>query len=185
MGTVIAIESEGGVVIAGDTRETRGGTVRSDNVKRVFDLGGAGTGAVGEAGDVDEFGRRLASEVRNRKLETDRDPDIGWIARAAAEVAEATGVEAVVGAPDDEGVPRVRRVGPDGSVLEDTTVALGTGAQLALGRLEDADLDRTLEETATLAREVVDTVSNRDTETGGDVDVWTLEASGSAEADPD
>lgn len=189
MGTVIAIESAGGVVIAGDSRETRGGTVRSESVKRVFDLGGAGAGAVGDAGDVDEFGRRLAEEVRTRKLETDREPEIGWIARAAAEVAEATGVEAVVGAPDEEGVPRVRRVGPDGSVLEDATVALGTGAQLAIGRLEGVDLDRPLEETATLAREIMDAVSNRDTETGGDVDVWTLDGSrpagdeGSAGAD--
>jgi proteasome beta subunit len=174
MGTVIAIESEGGVVIAGDSRETRGGTVRSDSVKRVFDLGGAGTGAVGDAGDVDEFGRRLAEEVRRRKLETDRDPEIGWVARAAAEVATETGVEAVVGASDEEGVPRVRQVGSDGSVLGDTTVALGSGAQLAIGHLEDADLGLTLEETATLAREVMDTVENRDTETGGDVDVWTL-----------
>lgn len=174
MGTVVAIESDGGAVIAGDSRETRGGTVQSDNVKRVFDLDGVGAGAVGDAGDVDEFARRLESELRSRTMETDREPEIGWVARAAAEIASDVGVEAVVGAPDEEGVGRIRQVGSDGSVLEDTTVALGSGAPVAMGRLEGADAAVDLETAADLARDVVETTAERDTESGGDVDVWTL-----------
>lgn len=174
MGTVVAIEAEGGVVIAGDSRQTRGGTVRSDSAERAFDLDGAGAGAVGDVGNVDEFRRRLSSELRSRRLETEEDPDVGWVARAAAEVASATGVEAVVGAPDEDGVPRVRRVGADGSVLADRTVALGSGAQLALGRLEAVDLDLSVAEAEDLVRDVLETVAERDTETGGDVEVWSM-----------
>lgn len=174
MGTVVAIESDAGVVIAGDSRETRGNTVTSETVERVFDLDGIGAGAVGGAGDVDEFRRRLESELRSRRLETDGDPDLGWIARAAAEIAEATGVDAVVGARDDDGLARLRQVGPDGSVLENELVALGSGAPVALGRLEGADPDVDLAATEERAREAVETAAERDTGTGGDVDTWTL-----------
>lgn len=171
---MVAIETDAGVVLAGDTRTTTGGTVTSDSVQRVFDLDGAGAGAVGDPGDVDEFGRRLESELRTHEMETDTGTALNWIARTAAETATATGVEAVVGARDADGVARIRRVGPDGSVLEDATVALGSGAPVALGRLEDADLGADLDETAALARDVVAVAAERDVETGGDVDVWTL-----------
>lgn len=174
MATVVAIEASGGIVIAGDSRETQGSTVTSERADRVFDLDGAGVGAVGDAGDVDEFRRRLDSELRSRELETDRDPDLGWIARAAAEITSETGVEAVVGARDDEGVPGLRQIGPDGSVLENGTVALGSGAPVALGRLEGTDPDVDLAAAEERARAAVGAAAERDTGTGGDVDVWTL-----------
>ena len=174
MGTVLAITSAGGVVIAGDSRATSDGTVTSEHAQRVFDFDAVGTGAVGTPGDVDEYGRRLESELRRRRLESDVAPDLQWVSRAAAEITADLGVDAVVGATDDSGDPGITRVGSDGSVLSDATVALGSGAALATGRLEGVDRDRDLESTVELAREVLDSVADRDPETGGETSVWTL-----------
>jgi len=173
MGTVIAFEADGGVAIAGDTRTTAGGTVTGE-VQRVFDLEEVGAGAAGDSGSVQAFGRGLDAALRERAFERDGPLGPDELARAAAEVAEDVGVEAVVATRDADGVARVRQVGPDGSVLEGPVVALGSGAGLALGRLEAMGLDVDAGALAATARDVLETVAARDAGTGEDVDVWTL-----------
>lgn len=174
MGTVVAIETAGGVAIAGDRRATRGGTVTGASADRVLDLDEVGAGAVGDPGDVDEFGRRLEAEVEEFERDRDRAVDVEALGRIAARVAEATGVEAAVATRDGEGAARLRQVGPDGSVLDDPVGAFGSGAQIALGRLDTADRDRDLAGSEAFVRDVVETVAERDPETGEDVDVWSL-----------
>lgn len=174
MGTVVAIETSGGAAIAGDRLATRGGTVTSGGAERVVDLDEVGGGAVGEQGDVDEFHRRLDSELRSERMEREREIDVDLLARIAARIAEDAGVTAVVSTHDDEGVARIRQVGPDGSVLSGPIVAIGSGAQVALGRLEAAERERDLRSTEELARETIETVAERDTDTGEEVDLWSL-----------
>lgn len=174
MGTVVGIESDGGAVVAGDTRVAEDGSVTSEGGRRVFDLGDVGAGATGDPGDVQAFGRRLDAALREREHDADDAVEVDVVARIASTVAEETGVEAVVAARDGEGVARVRRVGPDGGVLEGPTVALGSGAAVALGRLAAADLAVDVAATEALAREILAAVAQRDAETGSDLDVWTL-----------
>lgn len=174
MGTVVAIETTGGAAIAGDRLATRGGTVTSGSAERVFDLDAVGAGAVGEEGDVDAFRRRLDAELRSERMERHREIDVEVLARIAAEIAGDVGVEAVVATRDEEGVARIRQIGPDGSVLPGPVVALGSGAPIALGRLEAADRDRDLDATEELVRETVETVAERDADTGEVVDRWSL-----------
>jgi proteasome beta subunit len=173
MGTVVAIETAAGAVLAADKRTLRRGTV-TEGPKRVFDLDGAGAAAVGDQGDVDEFGRRLESEVRSDRTERDRKVNVDRLARVAAEVASAAGVDAVVAAHDEDGVARIRQVDDEGAVLEGPFVALGSGAQIATGRLEGADRDRALDAAEDLARETLETVAERDPETGEEITVWSL-----------
>lgn len=174
MGTVVAIETASGVAIAGDKRTTRGGTVTSESADRVLDLDEIGAGAVGDEGDVDEFHRRLEAEVSEIELEGGREIDVELLGRVAAGIAEDTGVEAVVATYDDDGVVRLRQVGSDGSVLPDSFTAIGSGAQTALGRLETADRDRDLSATEEFVREVVESVAERNSDTGEEVDSWSL-----------
>lgn len=174
MGTVVAIESERGIGIASDTRAVDGGTVTGERDSRVLALDDVGVGVVGSPGDVQAFQRQVELEFRRERLERDDDPDVDEFARVAARRAEAVGVDAVVGARDPEGIARLREVRADGRVLEATDVALGSGAQVAYGRLEDLDAG-TGDDPGALARDVVGTVIERDTATGGEVDVWTLE----------
>lgn len=181
MGTIVAIETDDGVAIAGDRRTTHSGTVTGDTANRVFDLDGIGAGAVGQEGDVDEFRRQLEAELREAELERGMDVDADSLGRIAARVAQDAGVDAVVAARDGDGAARLRQVGPDGSVLSDRSAAVGTGAELALGRLESADRDVDLAATEEFLRETVESLAERDPETGDEVELWSL-ASESTEA---
>lgn len=175
MGTIVGLESAGGTVLAGDRLVTQETVVKSRNERKVFDFESAGVAATGEPGGVDEFAGTLESEIRRYQTEQERTMRIDPLANVAADVAEATEVDAIVSTFDPDSVARIRQVGRDGSILADETVALGSGAAVALGRLDDADLDVDIETATSLAREVLATVAERDAGTGTDVDVWRLE----------
>ncbi|MEF8781190.1 MAG: 20S proteasome subunit A/B, partial [Haloferacaceae archaeon] len=178
MGTLVAVETDGGAAIAGDRRVTDDGVVESESAERVFgfevDSGSVGAGALGESGDPGEFRRRLRAELEEANRRHQGPIDVDVLGRVAARAAERTDVEAVVAARDGDGVARIRRVGADGSVLSGEAFALGSGAGIALGRLEAADPSRDLESTESLVREVLATVASRDAATGEAVEVWSL-----------
>lgn len=77
-------------------------------------------------------------------------------------------------AHDADGIVRLREVGAEGQIFESTTVALGDGAELAAGQLETIDQALDIDETATAVADIIEVVAERDTTTGGDVDVWSL-----------
>lgn len=190
-GTVVAVETTSGVGIAGDRRLTGGGTVRSESAERVFeftvdsdsdpDTGPlAGAGVVGDPGGVKAFERRLQIELEDADRAHAGEPAVDAIARIAGRVASEAGVAAAVAARDEEGVPRLRRIDRDGSILTTTAVALGSGAEIALGLLESAELAEQADEITVVAsflRETLETVAVRDPLTGDAIDVWTLSAS--------
>lgn len=174
MSTIVGIETDRGTLLAGDRVNVEGGTRVSDGVRRVFDFEDAGAAAVGEPGAIDEFERRLSTETRAYRIEHDEPMAVGRLARTAAPIAEEAGVDAIVSARDGEERARLRSVGRDGSVLSDETVAFGSGAQLALGQLEGTDLGGDLEAAEARVRDLFSAIAERDTETGDEIDVWTL-----------
>lgn len=172
MGTIVGIRVAEGVVLAGDRRTMDGPVVRSDADQRVFDYGEVGVAAIGEPGAVDEFDRLVEAEFRTEGLE--EELTITKAARIAASVAETANVDAVVGAHDDEAVAHLREVRRDGSTLETELTAMGSGAEIALGRLEGAAGDLDLDGAESLVREAFEAVAERDAETGEEIDVWRL-----------
>jgi proteasome beta subunit len=174
MATVVAVEVPDGVVVAGDRRATDGGTVASDALERVFGVGSAGAGVAGDPAAVQAFRRHFERELRSEELQRGSDLDAESVAGIAARESERAGVSAAVAARDRAGVARLREVGADGRVLPEQTVALGSGAALALGRLEATPFDGDVEETTALLREILAAVAERDAATGDTVDVWTL-----------
>ncbi|WP_435181656.1 20S proteasome subunit A/B [Halorussus sp. AFM4] len=175
MATIVGIEVDGGAVLAGDRRLTEGGTVSSDSKRHVFDLDGVGAAAVGAGGDVDEFRRRLDAEVDSYETEHGEPMSIDRLVSVASDVAAAEGVEAVVAARDGDDVPRVRGIDSDGGVIGDDALAFGSGAQLALGVLEGREQGIGPDDAEALARDAVDAAADRDTDTGGEVDVYRLD----------
>lgn len=174
MSTIVGVETDGGTVLAGDTVQTGGGTKVSDSVHRVFDFETAGAAAVGDPGDIAEFERQLQSETKQYRLEREKPMGIDTLARAAAGVAEAAGVDAIVSAYDDDSIARIRSIGRDGAVLDDETVAFGSGTELALGQLEDMDFEGDVDAVEGQVRDLFSTISERDVETGADLETWTL-----------
>ena len=170
MPTVVAFETEAGAVLAADRLIVENDRVSSKNAERIAAFGDCGAAAVA---DPDQFRRELDGERRAYGADHDTDPGIEAFVRMATNVAAAVGTDAAVIARDDDGHARVRAVYADGSVIDDSPVALGTGAELAFGRLE-AGVPEDPAEAEPFAREVIEGVAERDTRTGDEADVWTL-----------
>jgi proteasome beta subunit len=175
MGTVVAVETDGGVAVAANTGVVEDGGVTTEGARRLFAFDGALAGAVGDQGDVDEFGRRVDAKRRKLDVEAGRRVELEPFVRLAADVADDVGVEAVVAARDDVGRARFRRVDPEGATLEASRkTAIGSGASVAFGRLESATVGPDLAGAVELARESVETARDRDSETAADVEVAEL-----------
>ena len=175
MATIVGIEVDGGAAIAGDRLLTEGGSVKSESKQHVFDFGDAGAAAVGDSGGVDEFRRRLESEIRDHETQHGESMEITRLGNVASDIAEDEGVEAIVAARDDRNVARIRGIGADGSVLTDATIALGSGAQFAIGILEGTERGISLDSGEDLVRDAIDTAAERDTATGDEVDTYRLD----------
>lgn len=174
MGTVVGVRLRDGVALAADRRATSGGSVRSESLDKLFEFDTAGAVAAGEASGIQEFGRKLDTEIR--RLRTERgDVRIDPLARFASDLAIETGVEAIVAGRDGDGTTQVRAIDSTSGELEEDVLARGTGAQLALGQLEGTDRDISIEEVAALLESVFENVAERDAETGEDIDIRTLE----------
>lgn len=181
MGTVIALASRGGIAIAGDRRAVDDGTVTSRNVERVFSVEDAGVGAVGEPADVQAFRRELEAELRETRIDESEEMSLDRLARVAARLADRSDVAAVIGARDADGTARLRRIGPDGGVFEQSTVALGDGAELAVGQLETVDSELDVDALVATLTEILERVAARDVESGAEIDHWSLSHAGDDE----
>lgn len=173
MSTIVGVESSGAVALAADRSSVSDSTV-GGSVDRVFEFEDAGAAAVGDPGDVAAFGRRLGSELDRDRIERDRAPGVERLARLASAVAAEEGVEALVAARDDDGAARLRSIDANGGVLADTVAASGTGAQLALGVLEESSFDDDPDGLEERLPEILATVAERDPETGDEFDIWSL-----------
>lgn len=173
MGTVVGIRLDDGIALAADRRATDGSTVRSDDLGKLFAFDGAGAGATGSASAIQEFGRRLEDELRRFRGREEREPSMDALERLAGRVASETGAEAIVAARDGGGAS-LRAIDAEGGAVEDDVLALGTGAQVALGRLEGIDRAAGVEEANEVLESVLAAVAERDAETGEEIDVWTL-----------
>jgi len=181
MSTVVAVETPTGIAIAGDTQVVDGESVSSDQFQRVFDVRGVGVGVVGESGAVQQFRQWFDVALQDRGFEGDDTIDIDAVARIAARETERAGVDAVVGAHDDDGAASLRQIASDGRVLDSGVAALGTGSAVALGLLEALDMDEAANDPAAAMRNVLETVMERDVDTGGEIDVWILGSADQAE----
>lgn len=170
----------GGAVVGSDRRTTGDGTVTGDSLRRLVVVDGAAAVAAGDPGSVEAFLGRVERAVREHRTREGEPPGVGRLARVAADEAEAAGVEAVVVARDDGGAAALRAATADGGVLADRVVAFGTGAPVALGRLEGLPEDADLDAAEAAVREALERAADRDSETGETVDVWRL-----ADADAD
>lgn len=175
MGTVIGVRFKDGVALAADKRATSGSSVRSENVEKLFDYDAAGAVAAGEPSAIQTSGRKLDSEIRTRQTEQGTTIQIDPLSRLASDLAAETGVEAVVAARDADLVARIRAIDSSGGELAEEIVAQGTGAAFALGQLEGVDREISVREAPEILESLFESVAERDTETGTEIDVWTLE----------
>jgi len=175
MATIIGVEGSDGVALAADARHVDGTVVASERVDRIQDHGAALAAAVGEPGDVARFHRTLDAELDRYRDEHGRSPTVEAVAEMASRVAASTAVEALVAARNGFGSAELRSVDADGGVFDDVTAACGSGASTALGAIDAVDRSAALDEVADALRDVVESVDERDPESGPTAAVHTLE----------
>jgi len=170
--TLIGFRCIDGAAIAADRTVAVGGSVRSRDRRRVYGFDGPAVAIGGD--DVDAVRDRLAVAVDEYAAERDVPPGVEAFARIASRVAGSFDAELAILARDRDGTARVRAVYGDGSVLGDLPIALGSGAELAIGRLEAASGEVSVAGAGGFAADVLAGVAERDPATGGETDVATL-----------
>jgi 20S proteasome alpha/beta subunit len=178
MGTVVALESQDGVVIAADSQAVTGETVTSQSVERILDFDDIGAGVVGDTSDIQEFRRQLKSEIQGLRVDQGDNVEIDKLARIAARHAKSANIAAVVATHNSDGAARLRQVDSDGGVLDTTSTAIGSGAEIALGQLETVSSDVKIDEAKSIVSDALETVGERDANSGGEITCWSLRNSG-------
>ncbi|MFB6236385.1 MAG: hypothetical protein ABEH81_16225 [Halopenitus sp.] len=177
MPTAIGFRCEDGVVIAADRTLVRNGMVESRDHQRAFGYDDEEWGVAVAGDDAHAAHDELQEKIRGYEADRDweRAPALEALGRMAGEVADDHDAPLVVAGLAEDGVAGIRVAYADGSTIEETVTAVGSGTESALGQLEALDTDKPTPAAAEVAREVIATVAERDPATGEAADVWTLE----------
>ena len=182
--TAVGLKTQEGVILAADKRVTYGFILMSKAGKKVFKITDrAGVASAGFIADMQSLARTLEAEMRLYELNTGLKPTIYSIAKLLSLILYSSKlmpylVEMVVGGVDENG-SHIYVLDPLGAVIEDDYVALGSGAQVAIGVLENRyRKDMNISEARDLALQAVKAAFSRDAISGDGVDLLTIDNSG-------
>jgi len=182
--TALGLRARDGVVLAADKRVAYGFTMMSKAGKKVFRITDrAGVASAGFIADMQQLSRTLEAEMKLYELNTGLRPRIYNVAKLLSIILYSSRlapylVEMVVGGVDEDGA-HIYVLDPLGAVIEDDYVALGSGAQIAIGVLEsDYKNDIGVREARELALKAVRAAFSRDAISGDGVDLLIIDGSG-------
>lgn len=178
--TAVGLVVKDGVVLASEKRVTYGFTLISKAGKKLFRINDRlGIACAGLISDMQSIARILAAEARLYELENGRIMPV----RAAAKLLSIIlfnkrttpyFTETLVGGIDETG-PHLFVLDALGSLIEDKYAALGTGAQVAIGIIENMYKDEiTADEGEKIAVTAVKSAISRDAISGDGVDVLVI-----------
>lgn len=183
-GTAIGIRVRDGVVLASDKRVSYSGFVLSKQARKVYPITNRnGVAFAGLMGDIGFLVKILRTEAKYYELQFNREIRTRSLAKLLSVILYSHKwfpmlTEIVVGGYDEDKAS-LYVLDPVGSILEERYVALGSGAQLALGYIEPRYReDLSLEEAEKLAVEAIKTVFERDVLSGDGVDLLVFTKQG-------
>ncbi len=180
--TAIGLKTKNSIVLATDRRMAYGSFVMSRNAKKIFMLDSRiGIAFAGLYGDLRGLFRIMEAEYRIMKLSLSKEPSVRSVAKRLSMILYSYKalpflVEIIVGGINPDGKPGLFVLDSLGSITEEPFIAVGSGATIALGLLEDSykeDLDT--EEAIKLAVKTVKAAIERDSYTGDGIDVVAIE----------
>ncbi len=180
--TAIGLKTKNSIVLATDRRMAYGSFVMSRNAKKIFMLDSRiGIAFAGLYGDLRGLFRIMEAEYRIMKLSLSKEPSVRSVAKRLSMILYSYKalpflVEIIVGGINPDGKPDLFVLDSLGSITEEPFIAVGSGATIALGLLEDSykeDLDT--EEAIKLAVKTVKAAIERDSYTGDGIDVVAIE----------
>lgn len=186
--TVVGLKSRDGVVMATDRRLSYGNIVLSRAAKKIFVVDErAAVAFAGLYGDVSGLVRFLQADISAYKLIANAPVTIRSIARRLSVLMYSYKwfpffVETLVGGVESDGTPRLYVLDPLGSILEEDYTAVGSGATIAFGFLENNyNSNVTVEEAEKIALSAVRTAIGRDIGSGDGIDIVTITRNGARE----
>ncbi|MCE4625282.1 MAG: proteasome subunit beta [Desulfurococcales archaeon] len=183
--TALGIKLKDSVVVASDRRMSYGVFIMSRNAKKVFLLDNKIAIAFsGLYGDLRGIYRILEAEFRYMEHVIGHKPPVYAMAKRLSLLlysykAVPFMVEALVAGLDVNNVPRLYVLDALGSITEEPFAAVGSGATLALGYLEENYReDMSVEEAMDLAAKAMRISMERDPSTGDGIDVVAITPEG-------
>ena len=186
--TVVGLKVRDGVVMATDRRLSYGNIVLSRAARKIFVVDErAAVAFAGLYGDVSGLIRFLQADISAYKLIANAPVTIRSIAKRLSILMYSYKwfpffVETRVGGVESDGTPRLYVLDPLGSILEEEYAAVGSGATVAFGFLENNYRpDMTVDDAEKVAISAVRTAIGRDIGSGDGIDVVSITRNGARE----
>ena len=181
--TAVGITYNGGLVLASERRIAYGNFVVSKTTKKTFVITPhVGAACAGLVADMQILSLQVSALAKIRKMEIKREVPPNTVAKMMSNMMYERRffpllTQVIVGGL--VGKPTIYTLDPLGSVLPDDYAAVGTGAEMALGILDQQYKNDLTEAQATdLAVKSIRTASMRDSASGDNIDVLVINKDG-------
>jgi proteasome beta subunit len=182
--TTVGIVCSDGVVLASEKRVSYGNFVLSRAGKKVFKISDhIGVACAGLVSDMQILAREVGVYANLFKLESGRPISVKSAAKVMSNLLFSSRLlpyitETIIGGVDDEG-PSVYVLDLLGSTIPDKYAAVGSGAEIAIGVLEESYReDMTVEEGKNLAIKAIKSAISRDAMSGDGIDLLIITKNG-------
>jgi proteasome beta subunit len=181
--TAVGITYDGGIVLASERRISYGNFVVSKTTKKTFKITDfVGACCAGMVADMQVLAMQMRALTKVRKLELKREIPPNSVAKMMSSLMYERRfypllTQVIVGGVD--GSASIYTLDPLGSVLPDDYAAVGTGAEMALGVL-DQEFKKGMSEkdAVTLAVKSIKSAIMRDSASGDGIDVLICDKNG-------
>ena len=182
--TTIGVVCSDGVILASEKRVSYGYMVMSRVGKKVFKIADRiGAACAGLVSDMQMLVREVEAYARLFELDTKRSMPVKSTAKVMSNLLFGRRLvplitQTIVGGMDDEG-PSIYVLDVLGSVIPDKFAAVGSGAEIAVGVLEEGYKENMpVEEARELVFRAVKSAVSRDIMSGDGVDFFTITKEG-------
>ena len=182
--TTIGIVCKNGVVLASEKRVSYGYTVMSKAGKKVFKIvDHVGAACAGLIADMQILTRQVSAYAKLFELSNGRRISVKAVAKTMSNLLFPRRffpyfTQTIVGGVDDEG-PGLYILDPIGSIISDKYAVIGSGANIAVGVLEDSYKENlSLEEGKTMALRAMRSAIARDIASGNGIDILMISYDG-------
>ncbi len=183
--TAVGLRVKEGVVLATDKRMSYGGFIMSRSFKKLFRIKDKiGVAFAGLYGDMGGLIRIVEASLKLYSLEAGREPSVFNTAKFLSALLYSYKilpfyVEVLVGGIEPGGKPALYVLDPLGSIIDDDYTAVGSGATIAFGVLEESYReDLNLEDAEKVAYNAVLAAIRRDASSGDGVDILSIPVNG-------
>ena len=184
--TAVGISFDDGIVLASERRIAYGNFLVSKSTKKTFPLTpNVAAACAGLVADMQPLSLQIKALAKIRKMEIKRDVPPNSIAKMMSNLMYERRffpllTQVIVGGLVDK--PVIYTLDPLGSVLPDEYAAVGTGAEMALGVLDQSYKEKLTEKEAVeLAIKSVRSATMRDSFSGDGIDILVINKQGTKE----